>query len=252
VVIRLLLRQMMTHDSAWLSARTAPLIAASAAMRELRKEAELAARLDLRVLIAGEYGVGKRRLAKLIHAESSRRRRPFLQVRCAQEPEPQLYTRLFGTGDSRSPRPGAFERAHGGTILLQDVDSLTPALQDSLNHFLAERSGNASGTSIDVQILASTKQPLIDLVAAGTFRRDLYYRLNTIFLPIPPLRERPEDVEPLFQYFTSYYARHYRVGSRRLKSEWQAHYQAQNWPGNVRGLQAAAAAFVAQTAESIG
>jgi len=240
----------MTFDCARLS-RTAPLIAASVAMRELQKDAELAARMDMRVLIAGEFGVGKRRLARLIHAESSRHRGPFVQVRCAHEPEARLYTRLFGGGDSAPARPGTFERANGGTILLQDVDALTPALQDSLLHFLSDRPRSASGTPLDIQIVASTKLPLIDLVAAGTFRSDLYYLLNTMYLPIPPLRERPEDVEPLFQYFTSYYARRYGVGAGRLTADWQTRCRAREWPGNVRGLQAAAAAFIAQTAESL-
>jgi len=251
VVIRLLSCHVMTFDCARLSARTAPLIAASVALRELQKEAELAARLDMRVLIAGEYGVGKRRLARLIHAESSRHRGPFIQVRCAQEPEARLYARLFGGLDSSALRPGTFERANGGTILLQDVDSLTPVLQDALLHFLTDRPRNASGTPLDVQIVASTKLPLIDLVEAGTFRSDLYYLLNTMYLPIPPLRERPEDVEPLFQYFTSHYARRYGVGGRGLTGDWQTRCWAQDWPGNVRGLQAAAAAFVAQTAASL-
>ena len=240
----------MTFDSARLSARTAPLIAASVAMRELQKEAELAARLDIRVLIAGEYGVGKRRLARLIHAESPRHREPFLQVRCRHDPEARLYTRLFGGGDS-SARPGTFERADGGTILLQDVDSLTPALQDALLHFLTDPPRSASGSPLNVRVIASTQLPLIDIVVAGAFRRDLYYLLNTIFLRIPPLRERPEDVEPLFRYFTSYYARRYGPGAVRLTADWQTQCRAQEWPGNVRGLQAAAAAFIAQTAESL-
>ena len=248
MVIGLLFCQVMTYDSARVSTRNAPLIAASVSMRELQKEAELAARLNMRVLIAGEFGVGKRRLARLIHAESSRHRGPFVQVRCAHEREALLYKRLFGGGDSSPARPGIFERADGGTILLQDVDSLTPALQDSLLHFLADRPRSASGTPLDIQIVASTQQPLIDMVAAGTFRSDLYYRLNTMFLPIPPLRERPEDVEPLFQYFTSHYARRYGVGACRLTADWQTHCRAREWPGNVRGLQAAAATFIAQTA----
>ena len=241
----------MTLDRVRLSTSTAPLIAASIAMRELQKEAELAARLNMRVLIAGEFGVGKRRLARLIHAESSRHSGPFVQVRCAHEPEERLYRRLFGGGDSSPARPGTFERADGGMILLRDVDSLTPALQDSLLHFLVDGPRRASGTPLDIQIVASTQLSLFDLVAAGTFRRDLYYVLNTIFLPVPPLRERPEDVEPLFQYFTSHYAQRYGLGAGRLTADWQTRCRGQEWPGNVRGLQAAAAAFIAQTAESL-
>jgi DNA-binding NtrC family response regulator len=228
------------------------LVAASLAMREVQKEAELAARLDVRVLTTGEFGVGKRRLARLIHAESSRHGGPFLQVRCAQEPEARLYSRLFGGGDSAQGRSGSFERARGGTILLQDVDSLTPALQDALLHFLAaDQPRSGSGRPPDVQIVTSTQKPLIDRVVAGTFRDDLYYFLNTMYLPIPPLRERPEDVEPLFRYFASYYGRRYGMDGRGLTYEWRARCGTQHWPENVRGLKAAAAAFVTQTAQSL-
>ena len=229
-----------------------PLVAASVAMREVQKEAELAARLDVRVLMSGEYGVGKRRLARLIHAESSRRHGQFLQVRCGREPETRLYARLCGQGDSAQARQSAFERADGGTILLQDVDSLTPALQDALLHVLAaDRTRSTSGRPLNGRIVASTQKPLIDRVLAGTFRDELYYLLNTMYLPIPPLRERPEDVEPLFRYFASYYGNRYGMDGRGLTSEWQANRRTEHWPENVRGLKAAAAAFVAQSAQSL-
>jgi two-component system response regulator HydG len=242
----------MTLDNERLLSRKGTLVAASTAMREVQKEAELAARLDLRVLISGEYGVGKRRLTRLIHAEGSRHRGHLFQIRCGQEPEAQLDARLFGRGDGVHSKPGVFERADGATILLQDVDALTPALQDSLLHFLsANRPLGASGKPLDVQIVASTQRPLIEQVNAGAFRGDLYYLLNTVYLPIPPLRERPEDVEPLFQYFATYYGRRYGMDGRGLTAEWRTRDQAQDWPGNVRGLQAAAAAFVARTAQSL-
>jgi len=241
----------MTFDSDRPFARTAPLVAASVAMRELQKEAELAARVDVRVLIAGEYGVGKRRLARLIHAESSRHRGPFVSVRCGRDPETRLHARLFGGGNSSSRIRGAFDRADGGTILLQDVDALTPALQDALIGYLATgRAGAADGRALDVQILTSTKVPLIDKVGLGAFRNDLYYLLNTMYLPIPPLRERPEDIEPLLEHFTTYYARRYGIGRPRLTSEWYAQYRAYAWPSNVRELQTMVATLVAQAAQS--
>ena len=242
----------MTFDRERLPSRMGPLVAASVAMRDVQKEAELAARLDIRVMMSGEYGVGKRRLARLIHAEGSRRHGQFHQVRCGQEPEARLYARLFGDEDRGQARPGAFERAQGGTLLLQDVDSLTPALQGALYEFLAAgRPRSGSGRPLDVQIVTSTQKPLIDGVVAGTFRDDLYYLLNTMYLPIPPLRERPEDVEPLFHYFASYYGRRYGMDGRGLTYEWRARCRTQHWPENVRGLKAAAAAFVTQTAQSL-
>ena len=238
----------MPFDSDRTSARA--LVGSSAAIRDLQREAELAARLDVRVLIVGEYGVGKKRLASLIHAESSRRG-PFIRIRCGRETEPQLHARLFGGGEA-APAATAFERADGGAILLQDVDSLTPALQDELTRHLASgRAGTGRGRPVDVQILTSTQAPLIDKVLAGTFREDLYYLLNTMYLPIPPLRERSEDVEPLLEYFTSHYARRYGIGRPRLTAEWHARCHAHDWPANVRELQTAAATLVAQSAQSL-
>jgi len=227
------------------------LIGSSAAIRDLQKEAELAARLDVRVLIAGEYGVGKKRLARLIHAESPRHRGPFIRIRCGREAEPCLHTHLFGGGNTPASA-GAFERASGGTILLQDVDSLTPALQDALARYLASsRPGTGRGKSLNVQILTSTQLPLINNVLAGAFREDLYYLLNTMYLPVPPLRERLEDVEPLLEHFTSHYARRYRIGRPHVTAEWYDQCRSYDWPANVRELQTSAATFVAQSAQSL-
>ena len=249
VVNRLLLCPFMTFDSDRATARA--LVGSSAAIRDLQREAELAARLDVRVLIVGEFGVGKKRLARLIHAESSRRG-PFIRIRCGRDTEPQLHARLFGGGEAGAPTATAFERADGGAILLQDVDSLTPALQDELTRYLASgRAGTGLGRTVDVQILTSTQVPLINKVLAGTFREDLYYLLNTMYLPIPPLRERPEDVEPLLEHFTSHYARRYGIGRPRLTAEWHARCHAHDWPANVRELQTAAATLVAQSAQSL-
>jgi DNA-binding NtrC family response regulator len=227
------------------------LIGSSAAIRDLQQEAELAARLDVRVLIAGEYGVGKKRLARLIHAEGPRHRGPFIRIRCGREAEPCLHTHLFG-GEDATATAGAFERASGGTILLQDVDSLTPPLQDALRGYLATaRPGTRRGAALNVQILTSTQVPLINKVLAGAFCEDLYYLLNTMYLPIPPLRERLEDVEPLLEHFTSHYARRYRIGRPQMTADWYAQFQSYDWPANVRELQTTAATFVAQSAQSL-
>jgi DNA-binding NtrC family response regulator len=227
-------------------------VGSSTTIRELQKEADLAARLNIRALIAGECGVGKRRLARLIHAESSRCRGPFLRVRCGRDPEARLRERLFGGGGSASPTPGVFDRADGGVILLQDIDSLTPGLQDALIQYLAAGCPSTiAGTPLNIQVLASTRLRLIDKVVAGAFRAELYYQMNTMYLPIPPLRERPEDVEPLLEYFTSYYAQRYGIGRPRLTAEWHARCRAQDWPANVRELRTMAAALVAQTAQTL-
>lgn len=227
-------------------------VGSSITTRELQKEAELAARLNIRVLLGGECGVGKRRLARLIHAESSRSRGPFLRVRCGRDTEARLRVRLFGRRESDSSTPGVFDRADGGVVLLQDVDSLTPGLQDTLLEYLeAGCPSTVAGQPLDIQVLASTRLRLIDKVVAGAFREELYYLLNTMYLPIPPLRERPEDVAPLLEYFTSYYAQQYGIERPRLTAEWHAGCRGRDWPANVRELRMMAATLVAQTAQTL-
>jgi DNA-binding NtrC family response regulator len=222
----------------------ATLIGPSAATRELREEVELAAPLAAHVMIAGEYGVGKKRLAKLLHRRSLRGRAPFVTVRCAELSGAQLDSRLFGDRHSVT-RAGAFERADGGTIFLEDVDVLPPALQARLTQFLA--SGDVQRGHVDagrrrfnVRIFSSTTVPLLDRLTAGGFREDLYYRLNTIYLPIAPLRERPEDIDSLLEYFTTYYARCRQIAPRRLTREWREICRVYPWPANVRQVQAVA------------
>jgi DNA-binding NtrC family response regulator len=221
----------------------ATLIGSSAATGELREEVECAARLTVHVMIAGEYGVGKKRLARLLHRRSLRCRAPFVTVRCADLPDTQLDARLFGDRDNFT-RAGAFDRADGGTIFLEDIDVLSPALQARLTQFLA--TGDIQPVGVDarrranVRIISSTTIPLLGTLAAGGFRDDLYYLLNTVYLPISPLRERPEDVDALLDYFTTYYARRQQVPPPRLTREWRDLCRAYSWPANVRQLQAVA------------
>lgn len=220
------------------------LIGPSAATEELREEVEFAARLTAHVMIAGEYGVGKKRLAKLLHRRSLRCQAPFVRVKCADLPDTQLDARLFGDRDHFT-RAGVFERADGGTIFLEDIDVLSPALQARLMQFLASGDVQPVGIRaatgrVNVRIVSSTTIPLLEALTAGGFREDLYYRLNTVYLPISPLRERPEDVDSLLEYFTTYYARRHQVAPPRLTREWRDLCQAYPWPANVRQLQAVA------------
>ena len=223
----------------------ATLIGASRASSELRHDLELAAGVSLGVMIAGEYGVGKKRLAHLIHRRSTRRNAPFVVIRCSEGSQRQIDGRLFGrSAKGRS----AFERADGGTLFLYDVGSLSPRLQSRLAEFIATRTsmgsrGNGVQRQLDVRLICATTAPLVD--PKSRFREDLYYLLNGIYLAVPPLRERPEDVEPLLDYFTSYYARRSGVSRPTLTEEWRASCRAHDWPGNVRQLQAAAAILVA-------
>jgi two-component system response regulator AtoC len=149
--------------------------------------------------------------------------------------------------------PGAFERADGGAVLLQDVDALTPNLQELLMRCLSTgRNPKATdGRVLNVQIISCTQVPLYEKVKTGDFREDLYYLLNTMYLRIPPLRERREDVDPLMEHFTTYYAGRYGVGRPNPTPEWLARWRSHDWPANVREVQTAAATLVAQTAQSL-
>jgi transcriptional regulator of aroF, aroG, tyrA and aromatic amino acid transport len=224
------------------------LVGASAAVRELREDIVLASRAPVRVMIAGEYGVGKRRLARLIHRQSVRGRAPFVRVRCA-EFEAAIEPVLFGTRGIA----GALDRADGGTVFLEDVETLSPAAQERLKQFVATgvfQTIAVMSVSLltNVRVLCATRAPLAERLTSGMFCQELYYLLNTIYLPVPPLRERPEDIEPLLEYFTAYYARRTGVAIPRLTQECRASCRAHHWPGNMRQLQTAASLFATRTA----
>lgn len=224
------------------------LIGSSAAVRELRDDLELAWRTPARVLIAGEYGVGKKRLAELIHRQSLRGHAPFVSLRCADldvDLEPWPFRRHNPTR--------ALQRAEGGTVFFEGVDSLSRDAQTGLKQFVATGRLQSGGTRklqrrTNVRVVSSTTIPLMQKLASGLFCQELYYQLNTIYLPIRPLRERPEDVEPLLEYFVAYYARRMGVAVPRLSLDSRAICRAHHWPGNLRQLQTAASLFVTRSA----
>jgi len=220
----------------------AALIGPSAAVCELRQELALAGAVDVRVLITGEYGVGKRRLARLIHQRSVRAHGPFVAVRCADAAD--IPTRLFGDGRDIA---GAVERADGGTLFLQDVEALPTCTQERLLHFLRagefQPVGSTEARRADVRVICATTAGNLQTSGANGFRTDLYYLLNTIYLRIPALRERREDVEPLLEFFTAYYARRSGLGIPELSNESRANCRTHHWPANLCQLQAAAAMF---------
>ena len=224
------------------------LVGSSAAARELRQDIALASRAPIRVLIAGEYGVGKKRLARLIHRQSVRSRAPFVSLRCS-ELDTDLEPRLFSPRNAVS----ALQRADGGTAFFEDIGTLSPGAQTYLKRFVANGDIQSVGTRRhyrrpNVRVLCSTTIPLIDKLATGMFSQELYYQLNTIYLPIPPLRERPDDIEPLLEYFTAYYARRAGVAVPRLSHECRSICRAHDWSGNVRQLQTAASLFATRPA----
>ena len=221
-------------------------IARDPAMATLLARAAQVARADASVLIAGESGTGKEVLARHIHATSRRARGPFVALNCAALPESLLESELFGHekgafSGALAARRGKFEQADGGTLLLDEIGEMDPRLQAKLLRAIQEREvdrlGGTAPVKVDVRLLAATNRDLIEEVARGRFREDLYFRLNVIALRIPPLRERPADILPLAAHFCLRYARANGVPERPLSALVQQALMAHPWPGNVRELE---------------
>jgi formate hydrogenlyase transcriptional activator len=222
------------------------IIGGSLRLRRVVRLVESVAPTDAAVLIRGETGTGKELIASLIHTLSARRNGPFLKFNCTAIPAGLLESELFGhergafTG-AIARRIGRFELADGGTLLLDEVGDLPLDLQPKLLRVLEEqefeRVGSAHTIRSDVRVIAATNRSLEELVEAGEFRADLYYRLNVFPIDLPALRERPEDIPPLARHFV---AQHARSLGRRIESippdvmERLVHHP---WPGNVRELQ---------------
>jgi len=221
-------------------------ISASPRMERLRRTAEQVADTDAPVLILGETGVGKEILALHIHRHSGRAAKPFVKVNCAALPHDLLESELFGyergafSGAVRD-KPGKFELAHGGSILLDEIAEMSTHLQAKLLHVLQDgeygRLGSQRPTRVDARILASTNQPLDKAVAEGSFRQDLYFRINVIRLEVPPLRERPEDIPLLANAFLRRYVERYGASVADIPAEMMEGLLRHDWPGNVRELE---------------
>jgi two-component system response regulator AtoC len=215
-------------------------------MSEIREIIEQAARVDVTVLICGETGAGKDVVARAIHDASVREAGPFIKVNCAAVPRELLESELFGhergafTG-AHQLKIGKFESADRGTIFLDEIGDLHPALQGKLLHVLQDgqfsRVGGRSTVKVDVRVLAATNQDLEQAVAAGRFREDLYYRLNVIQVMVPPLRERPEEIPVLAEYFMQRYSQVFRREGLRLPPETLQRLMHHRFPGNVRELE---------------
>jgi DNA-binding NtrC family response regulator len=197
------------------------------------------------VLVRGETGVGKEVVARAIHARSARVDSPFLEINCTALPETLLESELFGHEkgaftDARERKQGLLELADRGTILLDEIGDLPPGAQAKLLRFLEtltfKRVGGVRDIKVDVRIIASTNRDLEAAVRDGSFRRDLFFRIKVIPITIPPLRERPEDVEPLAQYFLKRLTSDIRRPARKICKEALAMLERYAWPGNVREL----------------
>jgi DNA-binding NtrC family response regulator len=205
--------------------------------------ARQAAATAVDILIEAESGTGKELVARLIHRLSPRRDRPFVAVNCAAFPETLLESELFGhdkgafTGADHA-KPGKFELAHGGTILLDEIGEMPLALQPKLLRVLQEREldrlGGTRTVPVDLRVIATTNRVLRQMVSAGQFRSDLFYRLEVIALTLPPLRERDGDVRELAHYFAARYGPAFPP--LRLSESFLDRLQAHSWPGNVREL----------------
>jgi transcriptional regulator with PAS, ATPase and Fis domain len=214
------------------------------------------AKVDSTVLITGESGSGKERIARLVHEESARATGPFIAVNCGAITETLLESELFGhardsfTGANQD-RPGLFEAANGGTLLLDEVGEVSPGMQVKLLRVLQEREvrrvGENKSRRVDVRVLAATNRDLAHGVAGGAFRQDLYYRLKVVELHVPPLRERRDDVLPLARVLLADAAKWMKRKISGLAPAAADQLLRYEWPGNVRELENAMERAVALT-----
>ncbi|MED1915907.1 sigma 54-interacting transcriptional regulator [Bacillus thuringiensis] len=225
----------------------AQLIGAESGLRDVIAKAKKVTNSISTVLIRGESGTGKELLAKAIHCESGRSRQPFVAVNCAAIPETLLESELFGyeggafTGSRREGKPGKFELAHKGTIFLDEVGDIPLSLQPKLLRVLQEKTvdrvGGVKTLGVDVRVIAATHRDLESMVREGTFREDLYYRLNVIPLRLKPLRERTEDIALYLKHFLYRYGTLLQKGRLELEAQLVQRLQAYEWPGNIRQLE---------------
>ena len=229
-----------------MSEHAQPLIGVSTGIRAVEAEIDYAARSDAKVLLTGESGVGKEVIARLVHQRSRRAHTPLVAVNCAGIPDGLLESALFGHvkgsfTDAHRDRLGLLEMAHSGTIFLDEIGEMTLRMQALLLRFLEngeiQRVGSdRSQTRVDVRIIAATNRNLLERIISKEFREDLYYRLNVIHIPIPPLRARREDIPVFLDHFLRSYAERHRTRPRQLAPDALAHLVAYDWPGNVREL----------------
>ena len=220
-------------------------LAASPAMRQIRAQAALIAKVNVPVLLLGESGVGKEILARLIHKMSVRAHRSMVKVNCAALPADLLESELFGyeagafTGASKS-KPGKFELAHKGTILLDEIGEMSAGLQAKLLHVLQDgtfsRLGGRANVQVDARVLAATNIDVKKAIAERRLREDLYYRLNAFTLTVPPLRERREEIPVLLRYYMNNLARQYGKNTLPISGKLEQECLRYHWPGNLREL----------------
>jgi two-component system C4-dicarboxylate transport response regulator DctD len=225
------------------------IIGRSPVIEQVRRLIANVAPTDASVLINGDTGAGKELIARSLHELSPRRDKPFIAVNCGALPEPMFESEMFGyepgafTGAAKR-RIGKLEYASGGTLFLDEIESMPPLLQVKLLRVLQdgvlERLGSNQTIQVNCRIVAAAKGDMAEHVAAGTFRRDLLYRLNVVTIALPPLAERREDIVPLFEHFLLDAAVRYQRSAPILTDRQRAGLMQRDWPGNVRELRNAA------------
>ncbi len=218
----------------------------SLAMQKVLETARKVAATDANVLILGENGTGKELIARAIHMGSVRNDDVFISVDLGAISESLFESELFGFKkgaftDAKEDRAGRFEAAHKGTLFLDEIGNLSMSLQSKLLSVLESRNVVRLGTnkeiSVDIRLVCATNMPLYQMVNDSKFRQDLLYRINTVEIHVPPLRERPEDIPALVEHFLDIYSRKYKMPSKRLNASTLKRLEKHNWPGNIRELQ---------------
>ncbi len=226
--------------------RYGDLVGAGAAMREVYRRIEKVAGTDVSVLVTGETGTGKEVVSREIHRRSARTSGPFVAVNCGAIPESLLESELFGhvkgafTG-AVATRPGRFQAAQGGTLFLDEIGDMPSQLQVKLLRALQDRAvtkvGDTRPEPVDIRVIAATNKVLEDEIVRGSFREDLYYRLNVVSIRLPPLRDRRDDIPVLAKYFLHLYAREFSSRVRGFAPAAAVALKKYGWPGNIRELE---------------
>ncbi len=240
--------------------RYAEIIGHSTAMQKIFQTIDRVAKTDANVLILGENGTGKELIARAIHRNSARRSETFAGVDLGSITETLFESELFGHRkgaftDAREDRPGRFEFADKGTLFLDEIGNLSMTLQAKLLTVLQNRRvsrvGSNKDTSIDIRLICATNMPLYDMVKENRFRQDLLYRVNTIEIEVPPLRERFEDIPVLANHFLAHYAKKYQKTVNRISEAAIMRMHKHPWPGNIRELQHAIERAVILSSSSV-
>jgi two-component system nitrogen regulation response regulator NtrX len=229
-------------------------------MQQLREQIDMAAKSNSRVVILGESGSGKELVAHILHENSSRAKKPFIEMNCAAIPQELIESELFG--HEKGSFTGAFERKQGkfeladeGTLFLDEIGDMSLATQSKVLRIIEtqefQRVGGSKNIKVDVRIIAATNKDLREEVKKGNFREDLLFRLNVIPIIVPPLRERKEDIPELVDYFLEYFAAEYGQKPKKITPDGLGMLQAYDWPGNIRELKNVIERFVIMNPSNI-